>query len=62
MIRSLRDNVVVYPGGNCIIHHIFGTLVVDTVEREYPDAYMTAHLKVPGNVPHCAEEEPVGVG
>ncbi len=50
LIRSLRDNVVVYPGGNCVVHHMFGTSVADAVEREYPDAYVTAHLEVPGEM------------
>jgi quinolinate synthase len=53
-IQSLHDNVVVYPGENCVVHHMFGTSVADAMEREYPDAYMTAHPKVPGKMFHIA--------
>ncbi len=33
-IQSLHDNIVVYPGGNCVVHHMFRTLVMDAVEQE----------------------------
>jgi len=49
-IRSLRDNINVYPAGNCVVHHMFGQSVVDTVLSDYPDAYVTAHLEVPGEM------------
>jgi quinolinate synthase len=43
-------NVIVYPGGNCVVHHMFRTSVADAMEREHPNAYVTAHLKVPGKM------------
>ncbi|KAL3770477.1 hypothetical protein ACHAW5_001490 [Stephanodiscus triporus] len=49
-VRALRDNILVYPHGNCVVHHMFGTSVVEAVERDYPDAYVTAHLEVPGEM------------
>jgi quinolinate synthase len=49
-LRMLRDNIVVYPNGNCVVHHMFGSSVVDAVIRDYPDAYVTAHLEVPGEM------------
>ena len=49
-IQQLKDNIDVYPNGNCVVHHMFGQSVVDTVEREYSDAYVTAHLEVPGEM------------
>jgi len=49
-IRSLRDNINVYPAGNCVVHHMFGRSVVDTVLCDYSDAYVTAHLEVPGEM------------
>ncbi|KAL3817061.1 hypothetical protein ACHAXA_000111 [Cyclostephanos tholiformis] len=49
-LRMLRDNIVVYPHGNCVVHHMFGSSVVDAVIRDYPDAYVTAHLEVPGEM------------
>ena len=49
-IRALRDNIDVYPSGNCVVHHMFGHSVVDTVMNDYSDAYVTAHLEVPGEM------------
>lgn len=49
-IQQLKDNIDVYPNGNCVVHHMFGQNVVDTVERHYSDAYVTAHLEVPGEM------------
>ena len=49
-IKALRDNINVYPSGNCVVHHMFGDSVVQTVERDYGDAYVTAHLEVPGEM------------
>ncbi|KAL9189407.1 hypothetical protein ACHAXT_009082 [Thalassiosira profunda] len=49
-IRALRDNIDVYPSGNCVVHHMFGRSVVETVLNDYADAYVTAHLEVPGEM------------
>lgn len=49
-IKSLRDNINVYPSGNCVVHHMFGHSVVETVLNDYSDAYVTAHLEVPGEM------------
>ncbi|KAL7516589.1 hypothetical protein ACHAWX_001588 [Stephanocyclus meneghinianus] len=49
-IQSLRDNIHVYPAGNCVVHHMFGQSVVDAVANSYSDAYVTAHLEVPGEM------------
>lgn len=49
-IQSLRDNMDVYPSGNCVVHHMFGQSVVDKVLNDYEDAYVTAHLEVPGEM------------
>mmetsp|Transcript_36158 Transcript_36158/g.61650 ORF Transcript_36158/g.61650 Transcript_36158/m.61650 type:complete len:633 (-) Transcript_36158:118-2016(-) len=49
-IVSLRDNINVYPSGNCVVHHMFGHSVVETVLNDYKDAYVTAHLEVPGEM------------
>jgi quinolinate synthase len=50
MIQSLCDNIVVYSQGNWVVHHMFGTSVMDAVERKYPNAYVTTHLEVPGKM------------
>jgi quinolinate synthase len=49
-IQSLCDNVVVYSRGNCVVHHMFRMSVADAMEWEYPNAYVTAHLKVPAKM------------
>ena len=56
-IQSLRDNLNVYPSGNCVVHHMFGQSVVDTVNTQYKDAYVTAHLEVPGEMFQIALEK-----
>jgi quinolinate synthase len=50
-LRILHEqHLHVYPNGNCIVHHMFGADVVQTVNAEYDDAYITAHLEVPGEM------------
>lgn len=52
-LKQLRDSIVVFPSGNCVVHHMFGQAVVDAVKRDYQDqndVYVTAHLEVPGEM------------
>jgi quinolinate synthase len=49
-IQQLRKKLEVFPNGNCIVHHMFGHQVVETVRRSYDDCYVTAHLEVPGEM------------
>jgi quinolinate synthase len=56
-IRRLRDNIDVFPNGNCVVHHMFGNEVVNTVKTKYDDAYVTAHLEVPGEMFKIAMEK-----
>lgn len=49
-LQQLRDSIVVFPQGNCVVHHMFGAAVVETVKQQYQDAYVTAHLEVPGEM------------
>jgi quinolinate synthase len=52
-IRRLKDNLVVFPQGNCVVHHMFGSQVVQTVKESYyhqPHTYIAAHLEVPGEM------------
>jgi quinolinate synthase len=52
-LQKLKDNLVVFPQGNCVVHHMFGSQVVETVKQNYyhqPHTYMTAHLEVPGEM------------
>jgi len=56
-LQQLRNNVNVYPSGNCVVHHMFGSEVVDAVKRNYDDAFVTAHLEVPGEMFQVAMEK-----
>ena len=49
-ITKLRDSIDVFPSGNCVVHHMFGNEVVNTVKENYDDCYVTAHLEVPGEM------------
>jgi len=49
-LAKLRDNINVFPSGNCVVHHMFGSDVVDTVKQHYDDAFITAHLEVPSEM------------
>jgi quinolinate synthase len=56
-IRTLRDNMRVFPNGNCVVHHMFGQQVVDMVRQQYDHAFVTAHLEVPGEMFQIAMEK-----
>jgi len=49
-LALLKSNINVFPEGNCVVHHMFGKEVVDTVKQYYDDAFVTAHLEVPGEM------------
>ena len=55
-IARLRRNLHVYPSGNCVVHQMFGNKVVEYVKEHYKDAYVTAHLEVPGEMFEIAME------
>lgn len=56
-LKRLRDSINVFPNGNCVVHHMFGDQVVQTVRDHYDDAYVTAHLEVPGEMFEIAMEK-----
>lgn len=56
-IQKLKDNINVFPHGNCVVHHMFGNEVVNTVRENYTDAFVTAHLEVPGEMFEIAMEK-----
>ena len=49
-VRDLASRFDVFPNGNCVVHHMFGDAVARQVEEDYADAYITAHLEVPGEM------------
>eukprot|EP00568_Trieres_chinensis_P003502 CAMPEP_0183301918 /NCGR_PEP_ID=MMETSP0160_2-20130417/7882_1 /TAXON_ID=2839 ORGANISM="Odontella Sinensis, Strain Grunow 1884" /NCGR_SAMPLE_ID=MMETSP0160_2 /ASSEMBLY_ACC=CAM_ASM_000250 /LENGTH=609 /DNA_ID=CAMNT_0025464623 /DNA_START=103 /DNA_END=1932 /DNA_ORIENTATION=+ len=56
-LKRLRDSIDVYPSGNCVVHHMFGSEVVRAVRQNYDDAFVTAHLEVPGEMFEIAMEK-----
>jgi len=56
-LENLTSSINVFPEGNCVVHHMFGQDVVDTVKEFYEDAYVTAHLEVPGEMFEIAMEK-----
>jgi len=49
-IAGLLERFHHFQQGVCIVHHMFGAGVVEVVERDYADVYVTAHLEVPGEM------------
>ncbi len=49
-VASLLERLHYFQQGNCFVHHLFGDDVAATVRERYSDAYITAHLEVPGEM------------
>jgi len=49
-VRSLLNRFDHFQDGTCIVHHLFGGDVCNTVKEAYGDAYITAHFEVPGEM------------
>ena len=49
-LAAARERFHWFEQGVCIVHHMFGDEVVKRVEAGYPDALITAHLEVPGEM------------
>jgi hypothetical protein len=49
-VAALLPRFHYFEQGNCIVHHMFGAEVVARVRADYPDAHVTAHLEVPGEM------------
>lgn len=47
-IARLIERFHFYELGNCIVHHLFSDKVAQKVRDNYKDAFITAHLEVPG--------------
>ncbi|TKY55271.1 Quinolinate synthase [Spatholobus suberectus] len=55
-IRSLLPRLHYYQDGTCMVHHLFGHEVVEKIKEMYCDAFLTAHLEVPGEMFSLAME------
>ncbi len=49
-IARLLERFRYFEQGTCIVHHMFGDEVVQLVNEHYADAFVTAHLEVPGEM------------
>jgi quinolinate synthase len=49
-LASARERFHWFQQGLCIVHHMFDADVVRRVQTEYPDALISAHLEVPGEM------------
>ncbi|MCA9529069.1 MAG: quinolinate synthase NadA [Myxococcales bacterium] len=49
-VRALLERFHYFQQGICIVHHMFGGEVVERVRESYPDAFVAAHLEVPGEM------------
>ncbi len=49
-IERLAERFHYFGQGTCIVHEMFGHDVVEQVRADYPEAYVTAHLEVPGEM------------
>ncbi len=49
-IRSALERFHHFEQGACVVHHMFGSEVVNRVERDYADSFVTAHFEVPGEM------------
>jgi quinolinate synthase len=55
-IKALLPRLRYFQDGTCMVHHMFGGDVCDTVRKFYGDAYQTAHFEVPGEMFKLAME------
>lgn len=49
-LRGAAQRFHWFEQGACVVHHMFGHEVVERVRRDYADAFVTAHLEVPGEM------------
>lgn len=55
-VASLLERFHTYEQGTCVVHHMFGADVAERVRAEHPDALLSAHLEVPGEMFALAAE------
>ena len=55
-IKELLPRLRYFQDGTCMVHHMFGGDVCETVKNFYGDAYQTAHFEVPGEMFKLAME------
>lgn len=56
-IEAARARFHYFEQGNCVVHHMFGAEVVARTRAAHADAFVTAHLEVPGEMFELALEK-----
>jgi quinolinate synthase len=49
-VAALLERFHYFEQGVCVVHQMFGADVAHRIERDFPDAFVTAHLEVPGEM------------
>lgn len=55
-LKSALTRFHYFEQGNCVVHHLFGGEVVASARKNHADAFVTAHLEVPGEMFELALE------
>lgn len=55
-IAAALPRLHIFTQGACVVHHMFGADVVETVRAHHADALLSAHLEVPGEMFELAAE------
>jgi quinolinate synthase len=55
-VRALLPRFHFFEDGHCVVHHMFGAEVARRTRERYADAFVTAHLEVPGEMFELALE------
>ncbi len=55
-VRALLERFHFFEQGVCVVHHMFGDQVAQQVREDYADAFVSAHLEVPGEMFEVALE------
>jgi len=56
-IRAALGRFHAFQQGHCVVHHLFGGEVVKAARARHADAFVTAHLEVPGEMFELALEK-----
>jgi quinolinate synthase len=55
-LKSCLERFDFFKQGRCYVHEMFGETLVNKIKKDYPDALMSAHLEVPGEMFELAHQ------
>jgi len=55
-LRSCLERFDFFKQGRCYVHEMFGETLVSKIKKDYPEALVSAHLEVPGEMFELAHE------